>query len=150
MADLQAKGFKKEVAAVKTVWMDGRIHVAVSEMTTRSDLRENVAASGNKALSARDQKLLEDYRTTTAHLYCHGCGHLCETAARGVPVATVLRYLRYYEVYGKRQEARALYQALPPVARDLAAANLTAAAAACPHGLPVVELVERADRSMRV
>ena len=149
MAELQAKGFKKEVAAVKTVWMDGRIHVAVSEMTTRSDLRENVAASGNQALSARDQKLLEDYRQTTAHLYCHGCGHLCETAAKGVPVATVLRYLRYYEVYGKRQEARALYQALPPVARDLAAANLTAAAAACPHGLDVVELVQRADRSMR-
>jgi predicted aldo/keto reductase-like oxidoreductase len=149
MADLQAKGFKKEVAAVKTVWMDGRVHVAVSEMTTRSDLRENVAASANRALSARDQKLLEDYRRSTAHLYCHGCGHLCETAANGVPVATVLRYLRYYEVYGKRQEARALYQALPPVARDLAAADLAAAAAACPHGLPVAELVHRADRQMK-
>ena len=114
MAELTAKGFKKEVAAIKTVWMDGRLHVAVSEMTTRSDLRENVAASGDQKLTARDQKLLEDYRRTTAHLYCHGCGHLCETAAKGVPVATVLRYLRYYEVYGKRQEARALYQALPP------------------------------------
>jgi predicted aldo/keto reductase-like oxidoreductase len=149
MADLAAKGFKKEVAAVKTVWMDGRIHVAVSEMTTRSDLRENVAASESQKLSARERQLLEDYRTTTAHLYCHGCGHLCETAAQGVPVATVLRYLRYYEVYGKRQEARALYQALPPVARDLSEANLDAAAAACPHGLPVVELIERADRQMR-
>ena len=51
MAELQAKGFKKEVAAVKTVWMDGRIHVAVSEMTTRSDLRENVAASGDQKLT---------------------------------------------------------------------------------------------------
>src|SRR4029079_15021768 len=150
MAGLQAKGFKKEVAAIKTVWLDGRIHVAVSEMTTRSDLRENVSASGEKKLTPRDRQLLEDYRQASAHLYCHGCGHLCETAARGVPVATVLRYLRYYEVYGKRQEARALYQALPPIARDLAAANLTAAAAACPHGLDVVELVQRADRSMRV
>jgi predicted aldo/keto reductase-like oxidoreductase len=149
MKQLQDKGFKKEVAAVKSVWMDGRVHVAVSEMTTRSDLRENVAASAQPALSSREQKLLDDYRTTTAHLYCHGCGHLCETAARGVPVATVLRYLRYYEVYGKRQAARALYQALPPVARNLAAANLDAAAAACPHGLPVVELIERADRQMR-
>jgi uncharacterized protein len=149
MADLTAKGFKKEVAAIKTVWMDGRLHVAVSEMTTRSDLRENVAASSDQKLAARDQKLLEEYRTTTAHLYCHGCGHLCETAAKGVPVATVLRYLRYYEVYGKRQEARALYQALPPLARDLAAADLHAAAAACPHGLPVVDLVQRADRQMR-
>ena len=51
MADLQAKGFKKEVAAIKTVWMDGRIHVAVSEMTTRSDLRENVAATGDRKLT---------------------------------------------------------------------------------------------------
>jgi predicted aldo/keto reductase-like oxidoreductase len=148
MADLQAKGFKKEVAAVKTVWMDGRIHVAVSEMTTRSDLRENVAATNDRTLTSRESKLLEDYRRATAHLYCHGCGHLCETAARGVPVSTVLRYLRYYEVYGKRQEARALYQALPPVARDLAAANLAAAEAACPHGLPVVALVNRAHKWM--
>jgi uncharacterized protein len=150
MAQLQAKGFKKEVAAVKSVWLDGRIHVAVSEMTTRSDLRENIAATQDQKLSQRDIDLLEDYRKTTAHLYCHGCGHLCETAAKGVPVATVLRYLRYYEVYGKRQEARALYQALPATARVLAEANLSAAAAACPHGLPVVELVNRAHKHMNV
>ena len=148
MAELQAKGFKKEVAAITTVWMDGRIHVAVSEMTTRSDLRENVTASGDQKLTARDRQLLEDYRRATTHMYCHGCGHLCETPARGVPVATVLRYLRYYEVYGKRQEARALYQALPPAARQFASADLQAAAAACPYGLPVVDLVERADRQM--
>ncbi|MDR3618804.1 MAG: aldo/keto reductase [Paludisphaera borealis] len=150
MAKLQEKGFKKEVAAIKTVWMDDRIQVAVSEMTNRSDLRENVAATRDQKLSARDVQLLEEYRQTTAHLYCHGCGHLCETAAKGVPVATVLRYLRYYEVYGKRQEARALYQALPPVARNLADADLTAAALACPHGLPVADLVQRADRRLGV
>ena len=45
MKQLQEKGFKKEVAAIKTVWMDGRMQVVVSEMTTFSDLRENVAAS---------------------------------------------------------------------------------------------------------
>ena len=104
MAKLQEKGFKKEVAAIKTVWLDGRIQVVVSEMTNRSDLRENVAATQDQKLSSRDAGLLEEYRRTTAHLYCHGCGNLCETAAKGVPVATVLRYLRYYEVYGKRQE----------------------------------------------
>jgi len=150
MAALQDKGFKKEVAAIKTVWMDGRIQVAVSEMTNRSDLRENVAATTDTKLSSRDAQLLEEYRRSTAHLYCHGCGDLCETAAKGVPVATVLRYLRYYEVYGKRQEARALYQALPPVARDVAAADLSAAALACPHGLPVAELIQRADRRLGV
>ena len=63
-------------------------------------------------------------------------------------MATVLRYLRYYEVYGKRQEARALYQALPPIARELASANLLAAEAACPHGLPVADLIRTADRRL--
>jgi len=148
MAELQAKGFKKEVAAIKTVWNDTRMHVVVSEMTTRSDVRENVAASKDTKLSASDAGKLEEYRRKTANLYCHGCGHLCETAAKGVPVATVLRYLRYYEVYGKRQEARALYQALPAQARDLAGADLDAAQAACPHSLPVVDLVKRADTRM--
>jgi predicted aldo/keto reductase-like oxidoreductase len=148
MAELQAKGFKKEVAAIKTVWNDSRMHVVVSEMTTRSDLRENVGGSQDTKVSAIDAKRLEEYRVRTANLYCHGCGHLCETAAKGVPVATVLRYLRYYEVYGKRQEARALYQALPPQARDLASADLDAAQAACPHSLPVVDLIKRADHRM--
>jgi len=37
----------------------------------------------------------------------------------------------------------------PPVNTPPPPANLTAAAAACPHGLDVVELVQRADRSMK-
>src|SRR5262249_36223707 len=84
IAELAAKGFKKEVAAVKTVWMDQRMHVAVSEMTTRDDLRENIAGSQNIALTARELDLLERYRLATAHLYCHGCGHHCEPAAGGI------------------------------------------------------------------
>ena len=148
MAALTAKGFKPEVAAIKTVWDDDRMQVVVSEMVNRSDLRENVAASRD-ALSPKEARLLEEHRVRTANLYCHGCGHLCESAARGVPVATVLRYLRYYETYGKRQEARALYQALPPISRELAATvDLAAAQAACPHGLPVVDLIRTADRRL--
>ncbi len=143
IAELRDKGFKKEVAAIKSVWMDQRMHVVVSEMTTFTDLRENVAAS-REALTPKEARLLEEHRTRTANLYCHGCGHLCETAARGVPVATVLRYLRYYASYGKRQQARALYQALPPESRRYAEADLLAAESACPHGLPVAQLMAQA------
>jgi predicted aldo/keto reductase-like oxidoreductase len=141
------KGFKKEQAAIKAVFTDERFHVVVSEMTNRDMLRENMQA----AIEPMDQKqarLLEEHRERTAHLYCHGCGMLCETAAKGVPVATVLRYYRYYEVYGKRVEARALYQALPAEARVLVDANLDAAQAACPHGLPVADLIKLADRRL--
>ena len=147
MKALQEKGFKKEVAAIKTVWMDERMQVVVSEMTNFSDLRENIAAS-REALTPKEARLLEEHRKATAHLYCHGCGHLCESSAQGVPVATVLRYLRYYEAYGKRQEARALYQALPPAARALAELDLSGVDAACPFGLPVADLLKTAHRRL--
>jgi len=147
MKALQEKGFKKEVAAIKTIWQDERMQVVVSEMTTRSDLRENIAASKDP-LTPKEAALLEQHRQQTANLYCHGCGNLCETAARGVPVSTVLRYLRYYSAYGKRQEARALYQALPASARHFALADLEAAERACPHGLPVVDLMKTADQRL--
>jgi uncharacterized protein len=145
--EFRAAGIKKERAAIKTVFADERIQVVVSEMTNRDQLRDNTAAT-REPLTPKQSRLLEEYRQKTANLYCHGCGHLCETAAKGVPVADVLRYLRYYEVYGKRQQARALYQALPPAARDLAMADLAAAEAACPHGLPVNQLVQIADRRL--
>ncbi|MFM7129262.1 MAG: aldo/keto reductase [bacterium] len=144
-ADFVQKGFKKEVAAIKTVWTDPRISCVVSEMTTFSDLRENVAAS-KAPLTAMESKLLEQYRERTANLYCHGCGHLCETAARGVKVSDVMRYLRYYEAYGKRQSARALYQALPPEARMMADLNVDKLDASCPHNLPVSSLLKKADQ----
>jgi predicted aldo/keto reductase-like oxidoreductase len=141
------KGFKKEQSAIKAVFTDERVQVVVSEMTNRDMLRENIAAAANP-ISQREARLLEQHRQATAHLYCHGCGHLCETAAKGVPVATVLRYYRYYETYGKREEARALYQALPPAARALADVDLSGAQAACPHGLPVVDLMHLADKRL--
>jgi predicted aldo/keto reductase-like oxidoreductase len=142
------KGFKKQEAAIKTVFSDQRVHCVVSEMTNRDMLHQNMASSRDHKLTLRDQKLLEEYRLATSHLYCHGCGHHCEPAAGGVAVADILRYLRYHEVYGKRQRARELYQALSPEARNLATADLAAAQTACPHGLQVVELLHRAEKEM--
>ncbi len=145
--DLMDKGFKVHQAAIKAVFADDRVHAVVSEMTNFDQLRENVGAAVNP-LGPKEARLLEEHRTLTANRYCHGCGHLCETAAKGVPVATVLRYYRYYEAYGKREEARALYQALPPESRAVAGLDLAGLDAACPHGLPVADLVKAADRRL--
>ncbi len=142
------KGSTNPAAAIKTVFSDHRVHAVVSEMTNRDMLRENIGASRDHTLTLREKTLLEEHRLATAHLYCHGCGHHCEPAAGGVAVADILRYLRYHEVYGKRQRARELFQELSPEARNLAHADLAAAEAACPHGLPVVELIHRAHRQM--
>jgi uncharacterized protein len=142
------KGSQQHAAAIKTVFSDHRIHAVVSEMTNRDMLRENLGASLDHTLTLRDRKMLEEHRLATAHLYCQGCSQHCEPVAGGVAVGEILRYLRYHEIYGKRQAARELYRALPPEARNFAQADLNAAQAACPHGLPVVELIERADRQM--
>ena len=142
------KGSTTHQAAIKTVLADQRVHAVVSEMTNRDMLRENMEASRDHSLSLREQKQIEEYRQATAHLYCHGCGQHCEGAAGGVAVSEIMRYLRYHEVYGKRQRATELYQALSPEARNIAGTDLAAAQAACPHGLPVVELLRRADQQM--
>jgi predicted aldo/keto reductase-like oxidoreductase len=142
---LKEKGLKAPVAAIKAVLADERVHMAVSEMTNFDELRENMSAVVTP-LTDKEARLLEEHRILTANQYCHGCGHLCETAAKGVPVATVLRYYRYYEAYGKREAARELYKALPPESRAIADLDLSGADAACPHGLPVADLLKRADR----
>jgi uncharacterized protein len=144
MNALVEKGFKPHQAAIKAVLNDERIHVAVSEMTNFDELNENMGSVVNP-LTNKEARLLEEHRRLTANAYCHGCGHLCESAARGVPVATVLRYFRYYEAYGKREEARALYQALPAESRAIADLNLAGLDEACPHGLPVSDLLRKAD-----
>jgi len=146
--EFMAKGSSTHQAAIKTVFADQRVHAVVSEMTNRDMLRENMEATRDHGLTLREQKQLEEYRQATAHLYCHGCGHHCEPAANGVAVSDIMRYLRYHEVYGKRQRAAELYQALPAEARKIVGTDLTAAQGACPHGLPIVELLHRADRQM--
>ncbi len=139
------KGFNVPQAAIKAVLADERFHLVVSEMTNRQHLKENMAAVA-APLSQKEARLLEEHRTRTANLYCQGCGHHCEGAAGGLAIADTLRFLRYHEVYGKRHRARELYQALPVLQRDLAGADLAAAEKSCPHGLPVAELLRKADR----
>jgi predicted aldo/keto reductase-like oxidoreductase len=145
---MMEKGFNQPQAAIKTIFAEHRMQAVVSEMTNRDQLRENMAAAANPVLSSREQRVLDEYRQATAHLYCHGCGHHCEPAAGGVAVAEILRYLRYDEAYGKRSRARELYQALSPEARNIARADLAATQTACPHGLPVADLLRRADEKL--
>ena len=145
-ADLE-NGFSVPQAAIKAVLADERFQVIVSEMTNREQLKENSAVV-IKPLSVKEARLLEEHRARTAHLYCQGCGHHCEPAAGGGKVADILRHLRYHEVYGKRQQARELYQALPIADRTFDEVARRQAQDACPHGLPVAELLRAAEQRL--
>ena len=50
----------------------------------------------------------------------------------------------YHDAYGEPERARASFAELPAAARQLDGVDFAPASAACPHGVDVVELMERA------
>jgi hypothetical protein len=52
----------------------------------------------------------------------------------------------YHDSYGKRDEARALYRALPESARRIDGIDFSSASAACPNGLDLALHLERAAK----
>jgi len=144
----QTGKWNKYQAVLKAVWADERISAAVSEMDSLEKIRENAQAARDPGkLGALDVNELRRYALATRALSCDGCGHLCTAALDApIPVATTLRYLMYHDSYGKRDAARALYQALPEAARQVDGVDLSRASAACPHGLDVEQHIRRAAR----
>jgi predicted aldo/keto reductase-like oxidoreductase len=142
----QTGKWNKFQAVLKAVWADERISAAVSEMDSLDKIRENAeAARDPQKLGELDVRELRRYALATRSSACDGCDHLCSGALGApIPVATTLRYLMYHDSYGKRDAARALYQALPEEARRLDGANFSAASAACPNGLDLDLHLKRA------
>jgi uncharacterized protein len=142
----QTGKWNKFQAVMKAVWADERISGAVSEMDSLEKIRENAeAARDPKSLGALDVEELRRYALATRSLACDGCDHLCARhLGAPIPVATTLRYLMYHDSYGKRDEARALYQALPEAARRVEALDFASASAACPNGLDLAQHLKRA------
>ena len=144
----QTGKWNKYQAVLKAVWADERITAAVSEMDSLEKIRENAdAARDPSKLGAMDTEALQRYAAASRSLACDGCDHHCRQGqAQPIPVATTLRYLMYHDSYGKQNEARALYRALPEAARRVEGVDFSSAALACPNGLDVGELVLRASR----
>lgn len=135
-------------AVLKAVWADERISAAVSDMDSLEKIRENAdAARDPKKLGARDIAELQRYALATRSIACDGCDHICKRGINApIPVATTLRYLMYHDSYGKRDEARALYRALPESARQIDAIDFSSASAACPNGLDLNLHLKRAAK----
>ncbi len=133
-------------AKLKSVWADERIASIVSEMDSVRLVRENVAAArSEKSLTAEESHQLNQLAALTAGYACNGCSHLCEsTLSRHVAIADQLRYLMYYECYGKTERARELYRAIPATARECSAGELDLACRICPQGIDIPSRLRRA------
>jgi len=143
------KGFTDNQAKLKAVWTNPNIASICSQMPNITILMSNVAAAMDKTnLSAGDLRLLDQYARETASNYCAGCSNICETVLGGaVPVATVMRYLMYYESYGDRHRARSLYGHLSSEIRArIGSFDYSPAERRCPQGMAIGRLMKRAEQ----
>ena len=146
VVDFRSENFNLGQAKLKSVWADERINSIVSEMDSVRLVRDNVAAArSEKSLTAEESHQLNQLAALTAGYACNGCNHLCEnTIARKVAIAAPLRYLMYFECYGKRDRAQDLYRALPPAVRAVSDQGLQDACRVCPQGIDIPARLRRA------
>lgn len=139
VVDFRSKEFTLGQAKLKSVWADERVNSIVSEMDSVKYVRENVAAARSETpLTAEEAHQLNQLAALTASYACNGCKHLCENAvAREVSIADPLRFLMYYECYGKTERARELYRAIPASARSVSDRELEQAQQVCPQGIDI-------------
>lgn len=152
VARFQSNNFTLGQAKLKSVWADERIDTIVSEMDSVGLARENIAAAKSEIeLSAMEFQQLNQLAALTANYHCNGCSQICESVLnQPIAVADTLRYLMYFESYGKQQRAQELYQNIPALQRvalkdPASMQDLEKASALCPQGIDLKERLTTAQ-----
>ncbi len=141
------QGRAVEHAKIKYVLEDKRISSACVGMSNIANLNSNVAATLDKTgLTRADKEALVEYAHATCSGYCAGCAYICDSALPDAPyVSDIMRYLMYYNSYGRHDEARELFAQIPANIREkLLNMDYGLAEARCPQHLPISELVAEA------
>jgi predicted aldo/keto reductase-like oxidoreductase len=140
------KGYTEEQAKLKVVWENPNIASICSAMPNMTILQANVAAALNKnKLSLRDKQLFEQYAQKTAGGYCAGCADICESAVDfRVPISDVLRCSMYYNSYGDRDKAQALFNALPTEQKkNINKTDYSKAEKKCPQKIQIGKVLKK-------
>lgn len=148
VVSFQSENFSLGQAKLKSVWADERITSAVSEMASTQQARENIAAAKSTvSLSATETHQLNRLSALTAHHHCMGCDNICESASDNkIAIADPMRYMMYYESYGKQQRAKELYSEVPVSLKGFDQDLLAKASAACPQRIDIPARLEKAHR----
>ena len=140
------KGYTEEQAKLKVVWENPNIASICSAMPNMTILQANVAAALNKnKLSLRDKQVFELYAQKTAGGYCAGCADICESAVDcSVPISDIMRCSMYYNGYGDRDKALALFNALPADQKaNICATDFSKAEKNCPQKIQIGNVLNK-------
>jgi len=146
MKHFMEKGYTLEQAKLKVVWEDKRIAVCLSEMTNLTILKDNVAAAVDGVkLSDKDREILEKHAQNNRSLYCQGCMHCESVMGDEGRIPDVLRYMMYYNSYGKTDDAKRLFKELPdPVRKGIASRDYLPAERVCPNSIEIGRAMRKA------
>ncbi len=101
--------------ALRFVWADPNVDVALSGMETPQMVRENVATAERAEALAQDEiaridELVERNRELL-HLPCTGCGY-CTPCPHGVAIPDIFRFYQWHEAFDLKEPARKHYAGL--------------------------------------
>lgn len=130
-------------AMLKWVLENENLTSAVIEMLTFEQLEEDLAAVGNP-LSEKERRNLFRYVAENSKDYCHMCGSCQENCHLHINTTSILRYLAYYESYGKISLARQAYSRLKPEQTADFCQNCGECERVCPYGVAVRKKIKEA------
>lgn len=97
--------------ALRYIWSNPNIDVALSGMNTMEMIEENVASAKKDALNPEENKMVQELVTKNKNLsdlYCTGCGY-CMPCPNEVNIPENFRFMNWYKVWGMEEEAKKAY-----------------------------------------
>jgi len=132
-------------AMLKWVLENRNVASAVIEMLTYQQLEEDLSVVG-LPLSPEERKNLFLYVAENSQDFCHMCG-LCQASCPSlIETTTILRYLTYYESYGKVPLAKRAYLKLKPEQTASFCQNCGECERACPYGVSIQKRIKEAQK----
>ena len=130
-------------AMLKWILENRNISSAVIEMLTFDELEEDLGVIG-KPLTEEERRNLFRHVVENSKNYCHMCGLCRKSCPSRIETTSILRFLAYYEGYGKTGLAKEAYSRLKPGQTVTGCKKCGECEKACPYGLPVRNKIREA------